>query len=91
MNTKSLTADDVSKLLGSKHVRKSKGQFMYWQSYYWGFTKSADKLVELVKSKIAGVVIADSGNHYHSFVGGAKSGSAKDSYLWVKFTVDKPQ
>jgi len=82
-----MTTNEVSTLLGSKHVRKSKGQFKYWSSYYWGFSKNADSLIAKVKEKIPAAVIVDSGNHFHDFVGGAKSGSAKDSYLWVTFTV----
>ena len=82
-----MTTKQVSNLLGTNYVRKSKGQFKYWKSYYYGITLTADKLVEHVKAKIPNAVITDSGNHWHSFVGGTTSGSAKDSYLWVTFTV----
>lgn len=83
-----MTTSEVQKLLNSQHVRKYKGAFRYHQSYYWGFTDSADKLVEKVKAAIPSAKIIDSGNHWHEFVGGAKSGSAKDSFLWVTFKVD---
>ena len=86
-----MTTKEVSTLLGgTEHVRKSKGQFKYWQSYYWGVTRSADALIAKVKAAIPQAVITDSGNHFHAFVGGAKSGSAQDSYLWVTFTVPEP-
>ncbi len=82
-----MTTKQVSELLGTPSVRKVKGQFKYWQSYYWGSTKSADKLIARVKERIPNAVITDSGNHFHAFRGGASSGSRQDSYLWVTFTV----
>ena len=84
-----MTSNTVSVLLDVKpeRIRKSKGVFRYHQSYFYGVTKSADALVNRVKEKIPNAIIIDSGNHFHEFVGGAKSGSAQDSYLWVKFTV----
>jgi hypothetical protein len=81
-----MTTKQIVALLG-ENVSKRKGQFRYWMSYYWGITASADKLVAKVKEKIPSAVITDSGNHFHGFVGSAKSGTAKDSYLWVTFTV----
>lgn len=85
-----MKATDVAKLLGvnEKYIKKCKGGwFRYHVSYFYGFTKSADGLIDLVKSRVPNAQILDSGNHYHEFVGGAKSGSAKDSYLWVKFNL----
>jgi len=85
MNTK--TAQEIGKLLNTKYIRKSKGQFMYWKSYYYGFSITADKLSEHVMASIPNAIITGSGNHWHEFVGNAKSGTAKDSYLWVTFTI----
>ncbi len=84
-----MTAKVVSEKLGcnSKYVQKSKGVFRYHLSYYWGMTKDASKLEEKVMNTFPNAVIEQSGNHYHEFVGGAESGSAKDSFLWVKFTL----
>lgn len=81
-----MTTNEIAAKLGTEHVCKHKGQFKYWQSYYWGVTKDADALVKKVKDTFPNAVITGSGNHYHAFVGGAASGSAKDSYLWVTFT-----
>ena len=53
-------------------------------------TQSAQPLVAKVTEKIPNAIIIDSGNHDHNFVGGANSGSAQDSFLWVKFTVKIP-
>lgn len=83
-----LTAQEVAHKIGTKHISKSKGIFRYWQSYYWGFTRNADKLTARVKEVFPNAEIVDSGNHFHAFVGGAKSGTAKDSYLWVKFKIN---
>ena len=33
------------------------------------------------------VKIVDNGNHWHAFVGGAKEGSAQDSYLYAKLEI----
>lgn len=82
-----LKATEVAKLLERDHVKKHKGVFTYWVTYHWNCTGTADKLVAHVMEKIPNAVIVDSGNHFHSFVGGAKSGTAQDSFLWVKFTI----
>lgn len=83
------TAKEIAKQMGvsEEYVRKTKGMFRYHQSYFWGLNSNADKLIAKVKDTIPGAVIVDSGNHFHTFVGSAKSGSAKDSYLWVTFKV----
>lgn len=84
-----MTTKQIAEKLGVdiRYVRKSKGQFRYHKSYFWGMFQGADKLIALVKEKIPNAVITEHGNHYHEFVGGAESGSSKDSFLWVKFTV----
>ncbi len=81
MNTK-----QVAEALGTKHVRKSKGQFKYWRSYFYRNGNTPDRLIDYVKGKIPTAVITGSGDNWHAFVGGAASGSAKDSHFWVTFT-----
>jgi hypothetical protein len=56
-----------------------------WQCY--GSAKALPSLSASLAA-IHEITIVDSGDHHHSFVGGAPSGSAKDSYVWVKFTVN---
>lgn len=80
-----MNADDIQKILGTKYVSKYKGNFKYWKSYFWGMTLNADSLIKKVKQKFPNAVIVDSGNHFHDFVGSAKSGSRQDSYLYVIF------
>jgi hypothetical protein len=65
----------------------SRGVFKVKKSYYWGFTKSGDELIPAVKAIFPDAEILQSGNHFHAFVGGAKSGSAQDSYWWLTFKV----
>lgn len=80
---------EIAKLLDSntKHVRKYKGVYRYHLSYYYRHGNTPQEMVEFVKSKIPSVEVIGCGDHMHAFVGGAKSGSAKDSFMWVTFTV----
>jgi hypothetical protein len=55
--------------------------------YFYRFEKTPEKYAEYVKAKVPGAKIIEVGDHYHDFVGGAKTGSAKSSYMWVKFMV----
>lgn len=82
-----MTTKEVAKLLSTEHVSKHKGQFKYWVSYFWSVDGGVDGLAKRVKERIPDVVFTGNGNHFHQFVGGAKSGSAKDSYVWVTFTI----
>ena len=57
------------------------------KSYYWGITQSGEKFADKVKELQPNATIIDFGNHFAPFHGGAKPGTAKDSYFWVKFTI----
>jgi len=59
--------------------------FTVKKSYFWGATKDGSTLAKKVEDLLPGVKVIDYGNHYHAFVGGAKPGSAQDSYLYCKF------
>jgi len=82
-----MTTKQVSELLQSEYVSKYKGQFKYWRGYFYRFNMTPEKLVTHVKEKIPTAIIVDSGDHWATFNGGAKSGSSKDSYMWVKFVL----
>lgn len=83
-----MKATQIAEILSKRLVSKSKGIFTVKNSYYWGmFSDGETKLADFIKSKLPNAQIIDKGNHYHDFVGGAKSGSAQDSYFWVKFTL----
>lgn len=82
--------NEVAKMLevNEDSVRKYKGVFRWHQSYYYRHGKGgSEKMQEYILSKIPHAEIEDHGDHWHSFVGGAKSGSEKDSFFWVKFKV----
>lgn len=81
------TTTEVMKLLGTEHVRQRGDVFTYWKSYYYRSGMTPNSLVEKVKQTIPNAVITNYGDHYHNFVGTAKSGSPKDSYVWVSFTI----
>jgi len=76
----------------SYHVfgyRKNKkpNQFRITRSFFYTHGKD-EKVVEREISKIltdANIkfTVLDSGEHWHSFVGGAKPGSSQDSYWYV--------
>jgi len=70
-----------------KSVIKSKGQFKYRVSYFWGFTASGDSLRPKILQHFPNAEITGWGNHFHSFEGGAKHGTSKDSYLWITFKI----
>lgn len=57
------------------------------RSYFWGVTQDGSKFAEQIQSLIPQAQIQDYGNHYHGFVGGAKPGSAQDSYFFCKFKI----
>ena len=71
-------------------VRTIKGAFRLHKSYYYCKETSAN-LAASVSSKFPDATILEHGNHRHAFVGGAASGSAKDSFIWVTFTLSPAQ
>lgn len=72
---------------GFKNVSLRNGVFKVKQSFFYGmFANLDEKLAGKVKESFPNAVIIDKEMHWHKFVGGAKSGSAKDSFVWVTFT-----
>jgi hypothetical protein len=53
--------------------------------YFYVMGRSPEGYMNIIKNRFPGVEIVDRGDHYHDFVGGAKVGSAKSSYMWVRF------
>lgn len=82
-----MTSNQVAAKLGvsENRVRKNKGVFRLHTSYFF-YPKNVD-LVGFVKEKLPEAQVIESGNHWHEFVGGAKTGSVKDSFVWVKFKI----
>jgi hypothetical protein len=84
--------------MSTKEIRQQLGQlfdtfscrggvYTIKKSYYWGFTEDGSALADKVKKKLPSADVLDYGNHWHPFVGGAKSGSSQDSYYYCKFKV----
>ncbi|MFA6569984.1 MAG: hypothetical protein WCT77_01970 [Bacteroidota bacterium] len=69
-------------------ISQKNGIFTAKKSYYWGIAKDGSEFADKVLALVPNSKLVEFGNHFHHFVGGAKSGSAKDSYLYVKFTVE---
>jgi hypothetical protein len=82
-----MKTSEIAKLLETEHLSKYNGQFKYWRSYFYSHGMTPENLMSYVKSKIPNAVMIDSGDHFHDFVGGTKSGSSQDSYMWVTFTI----
>lgn len=61
--------------------------FTVKKGYYWGVTKSGETYADKVKEVIPEAKIIDFGNHFAPFNGKARTGSAGDSYFYVKFTI----
>ena len=71
----------------SDKISVRNGVYTIKKSYYWGISEDGSALAKKVESKLDKAVVLDYGNHWHPFVGGAKSGSSKDSYLYCKFYI----
>lgn len=89
MNTAEMKLFLVTHNLLIDCVSKKGNVFTFKRSYFQGTTKSGEEFAERIASRISShsrfkAKVADYGNHFHAFVGGAKAGSPKDSYLWTK-------
>ena len=84
-----MTTNEAATKLGinSKYLKKYKGQFKYWRSFFYRGQGTSHGLVDFIKAKIPTAEITNHGEHWHEFVGGAKSGSAQDSFWWVTFKI----
>ena len=71
----------------SDKISVRNGVYTIKKSYFYGFGKDGSELAKKVESKLDNAVVIDYGNHWHPFVGGAKPGSSKDSYLFCKFYI----
>ena len=80
-----MKAEEIKKALKCSVLSRRSGIYTAKYSYYWGFTKSGEEYKSKVLAVFSNAQIIDFGNHFHSFVGGAKTGSSQDSYTWIKF------
>lgn len=83
-----MTVKQIREILPVDVVSQKNGIFTVKKSYFYGFSSSGETLASKIKELIPSAKIIDFGNHFHAFIGGAKTGSSQDSYFWCKFTVD---
>ena len=86
----------LQEILGWTCVVNSKKElntFRGFKSFFYRHGMDSQKLSDQVVAKLteAGVkvTVIDRGEHWHGFVGGAKSGGPMDSYFWVIFKVEE--
>lgn len=83
-----MTLAYIKEELGTEHVsRKKDGTYRFWVSYYYRHGMTSEGLEAKVIKAIPTAEIVSSGDHWHAFKGGAKSGSACDSFMYVIFKV----
>ncbi len=77
---------DIATKIGCTLVsRKRNGNLVAKQTYYFHHGLTEEKLWLKVKTVFPNAEMIDSGDHFHAFVGGAKTGSPQDSFVWVEF------
>jgi len=82
--------DNQLSVKGKPSIGKGVYQFCYSYFYSNGMTpqKLVDRVVKALKSsEWVDTEIMDSGNHWAPFHGGAKAGSARDTYMWVNVKI----
>jgi hypothetical protein len=74
-------------IIGIDKVKFHKdGSATAMRSYFYAFGMTPEKVFETVKKEFPDAKMIDCGDHYHDFVGGAETGSAKSNYMWARFT-----
>lgn len=71
---------------GVKFNNKSK-TFKVCRSYFYHHGLTGEGVASKFSAVFTGATLVGSGDHFHSFVGGAKAYSAKDSYVWAEFSI----
>lgn len=81
-----MTEDEMKEKLGCSVVSKKRnGNFVAkWSYFYTHAVTPEDRKLQVLKAYNDALVI-DLGDHWHDFVGGAKTGGYQDSYMWVEF------
>ena len=65
--------------------RKKDGSIIGKRGYFYKMGMSPESLKEKLLSFIPNAIVIDTGDHWAPFRGGAKTGSAGSSYMWVQF------
>ena len=92
MENKKITKKEVTEKLKGIFtvigVNTKKRCFVAKKSYYYRTVKLDQLEIEL-KKVFPNANIIGCGDHFRPFYGGAKAGSAKDSYLYIEFNFDE--
>ncbi len=79
--------EELKMKLGCTVLSVRKGVYTAKWSYFYRHGRTPEGLAEVVLAKFPNASIIEKGDHWHGFVGGARAGSAQDSYMWVRFTL----
>lgn len=80
--------DSVSSMqdqIGSDTLRLRGGVYIAKWSYFYSSSLPKEGCSEKIKQAFPNTYIINSGDHWHSFVGGAKTGGPQDTHFWVTF------
>jgi len=87
-----INLQDIKHNLNADSVgRKKAGTIIAKWGYFYRHGMEPSKLADKVKRLYPGAEIVDTGDHWHAFVGGAKSGSAQDTYMYVEFRLPEAE
>jgi len=87
-----INLQDIKHNLNADSVgRKKAGTIIAKWGYFMSVEMEPSKLADKVKRLYPGAEIVDTGDHWHAFVGSAKSGSAQDTYMYVEFRLPEAE
>ena len=79
---------DIQHQLGADTLSVRDSVYTAKWCFFYKNNRSAETCKEHVESVFPNAYVKDSGGHWHSFVGGAKTGGPQDSYFWVTFKLN---
>jgi hypothetical protein len=83
-----MKTEEIRKTIHANVLSLYKGTYTAKWCYFYRNGMTQEKYIDRIKGKFPNAKILESGDHWHSFVGGAKAGSSQDSYIWVKFELN---
>ena len=86
-----MTTQELKSLIGCTCVKArrklGKNSYRAMWSYFYRHGATPELKKNRVEETLRDAKIVDVGDHWHEFVGGAESGSAQDSFMWVDFVL----
>ncbi len=74
--------------LGCDTLSLRGGVYLAKWSYFYSGGLSEQVCSEKITQAFPEAYVIDAGDHWHSFVGGAKTGGPQDTYYWVTFKLE---